>query len=56
MYCVLWNNSIEEVNIIDYVTVRDFRASPKAVWEKLGNNGTPVLKNNGKPAARETKA
>jgi hypothetical protein len=36
---------------MDYVTVRDFRTSPKAVWEKLDRDGSLVITNNGKPSA-----
>jgi PHD/YefM family antitoxin component YafN of YafNO toxin-antitoxin module len=36
---------------MNYVTVRDFRTSPKAVWEKLDREGTLVITNNGRPAA-----
>jgi PHD/YefM family antitoxin component YafN of YafNO toxin-antitoxin module len=36
---------------MNFVTVRDFRTSPKAVWEKLDREGPLVITNNGKPAA-----
>jgi hypothetical protein len=34
-----------------FFTVRDFRTSPKTVWEKLSQNGELVITNNGKPTA-----
>ena len=36
---------------MDYVTVRDFRTSPKAVWEKLDRDGSLVITNKGRPSA-----
>jgi PHD/YefM family antitoxin component YafN of YafNO toxin-antitoxin module len=36
---------------MEFLTVRDFRTSPRAVWEKLSSNGKVVITNNGKPAA-----
>ena len=36
---------------MQFVTVRDFRSSPKAVWEKLRNDEEIIVTNNGKPMA-----
>jgi hypothetical protein len=36
---------------MEFLTVRDFRTSPKTVWEKLNNNNEIVVTNNGKPTA-----
>ncbi|MDR1001181.1 MAG: prevent-host-death protein [Clostridiales bacterium] len=36
---------------MEFLTVRDFRTSPKIVWEKLSQNGEIVITNNGKPTA-----
>jgi hypothetical protein len=36
---------------MEFLTVRDFRTSPKSVWEKLSQNGEIVITNNGKPTA-----
>jgi len=37
--------------ILEFLTVRDFRTSPKNAWEKLSQNGEVVITNNGKPTA-----
>jgi hypothetical protein len=37
--------------MMDYVTVRDLRSTPRQVWEKLSRDGRVVLTNNGKPKA-----
>jgi antitoxin (DNA-binding transcriptional repressor) of toxin-antitoxin stability system len=34
-----------------FVTVRDFRSSPKEIWEKLSEEEEIVITNNGKPTA-----
>ena len=39
------------MSVMQFVTVRDFRSSPKAVWEKLGGDEEIVVTNNGKPMA-----
>jgi len=39
------------VDIMNFVTVRDFRTSPKSIWEKLSESGEVVITNNGKPTA-----
>ena len=36
---------------MQFVTVRDFRASLKDIWSKLRNDEEIVITNNGKPAA-----
>lgn len=36
---------------MEFLTVRDFRTSPKNVWDKLAQNGEIVVTNNGKPTA-----
>ena len=36
---------------MQFVTVRDFRASLKEIWNKLSNDEEIVITNNGKPAA-----
>ena len=36
---------------MEFVTVRDFRTSPKNIWEKLSASGEVVITNNGKPSA-----
>jgi len=36
---------------MEFLTVRDFRTSPKKAWEKLSQNGEIVITNNGKPTA-----
>jgi len=36
---------------MEFLTVRDFRTSPKSVWEKLSQNSEVVVTNNGKPTA-----
>ena len=35
---------------MQFVTVRDFRSSPKAIWDKLSGDEEIVVTNNGKPA------
>ena len=34
-----------------FVTVRDFRTSPSAIWKKLSSERELVITNNGKPIA-----
>ena len=36
---------------MEFLTVRDFRTSPRNAWEKLSKNGEIVITNNGKPTA-----
>ena len=36
---------------MDFLTVRDFRTSPRAAWRKLENHNKVVITNNGKPIA-----
>jgi len=36
---------------MDFLTVREFRASSRNVWQKLARDGKIVITNNGKPAA-----
>ena len=36
---------------MQFVTVRDFRNSSKAIWDKLSNDEDIVVTNNGKPTA-----
>ncbi|MCL1858676.1 MAG: type II toxin-antitoxin system Phd/YefM family antitoxin [Oscillospiraceae bacterium] len=36
---------------MEFLTVRDFRASSKNVWDKLAQTGEIVVTNNGKPTA-----
>ena len=36
---------------MEFLTVRDFRTSPRNVWEKLSQSGEVVITNNGKPTA-----
>ena len=36
---------------MQFVTVRDFRNSSRAVWDKLNENGELVVTSNGKPTA-----
>ena len=36
---------------MDFLTVRELRASSKNVWQKLAQDGKIVITNNGKPAA-----
>lgn len=36
---------------MEFFTVRDFRATPKSIWENLSANGEVVITNNGKPTA-----
>jgi PHD/YefM family antitoxin component YafN of YafNO toxin-antitoxin module len=37
--------------IMDFLSVREFRASSRNIWEKLSHDGKMVITNNGKPAA-----
>ncbi|GHV87427.1 hypothetical protein AGMMS50255_7230 [Spirochaetia bacterium] len=36
---------------MDFLTVRDFRTSPRSTWRKLENHNKVVITNNGKPIA-----
>ena len=36
---------------MDFLSVREFRASSRGVWQKLSQDGKMVITNNGKPAA-----
>jgi len=36
---------------MDFLSVREFRASSQDVWRKLSRDGKLVITNNGKPAA-----
>lgn len=36
---------------MEFYTVRDFRTTPKTIWENLSANGEVVITNNGKPTA-----
>ena len=36
---------------MQFVTVRDFRSSPKEIWDKLNDEEEIVITNNGKPTA-----
>ena len=36
---------------VEFLNVREFRSSPKSVWEKLSQKGELVITNNGKPTA-----
>ncbi|GHV85325.1 hypothetical protein AGMMS50230_09330 [Spirochaetia bacterium] len=36
---------------MNYLSVRDFRNSPRTVWRKLADQGKMVVTNNGKPCA-----
>jgi PHD/YefM family antitoxin component YafN of YafNO toxin-antitoxin module len=36
---------------MDFLTVREFRASCGGIWKKLSGDGKMVITNNGKPAA-----
>ena len=36
---------------MDFMTVREFRASSRTIWRKLSQDGKMVITNNGKPAA-----
>jgi hypothetical protein len=36
---------------MEYLSVRELTASPKAAWEKLAREGEIAITNNGKPAA-----
>ena len=39
------------VNHMDFLSVREFRASSRNIWRKLSSDGKLVITNNGKPAA-----
>jgi prevent-host-death family protein len=39
------------MNIMQFVTVRDFRNSSKEIWDKLRRDEEIVITNNGKPTA-----
>ena len=36
---------------MDFLSVREFRASSREIWQKLSRDGKMVITNNGKPAA-----
>ena len=36
---------------MDFITVREFRASSRNIWRKLAQDGKVVITNNGKPTA-----
>jgi len=36
---------------MDFLSVRDFRASSREIWRKLSEDGKMVITNNGKPTA-----
>ena len=36
---------------MDFVSVREFRASSRNIWQKLSQDGKIVITNNGKPSA-----
>ena len=36
---------------MEFLSVRDFRTSPRNTWKKLSQNGEIVITNNGKPTA-----
>jgi hypothetical protein len=36
---------------VEFLTVREFRASSKKIWARLGEEGKMVITNNGKPTA-----
>ena len=36
---------------MDFITVREFRASSRSIWRKLSQDGKMVITNNGKPTA-----
>ncbi|MDR1803016.1 MAG: type II toxin-antitoxin system Phd/YefM family antitoxin [Treponema sp.] len=36
---------------MDFLSVREFRASSKDIWRKLSRDGKMVITNNGKPTA-----
>jgi hypothetical protein len=36
---------------MEFISVRDFRTSPKSAWKKLENRNKAVITNNGKPIA-----
>ena len=36
---------------MDFISVREFRASSGAIWQKLSRDGKMVITNNGKPTA-----
>lgn len=41
----------KEVNQMKFYTVRDFKNTPKSIWENLSADGEVIITNNGKPAA-----
>jgi antitoxin (DNA-binding transcriptional repressor) of toxin-antitoxin stability system len=41
----------QRVKLVEFLTVRDFRAGTADVWQKLEQDGKIVLTNNGKPTA-----
>ena len=36
---------------MDFLSVREFRASSRNIWQKLSRDGKMVITNNGKPTA-----
>ena len=36
---------------MDFLSVREFRASSRNIWQKLSRDGKMVITNNGKPSA-----
>jgi len=36
---------------MDFLSVREFRASSRNIWQKLSQDGKMVITNNGKPTA-----
>jgi PHD/YefM family antitoxin component YafN of YafNO toxin-antitoxin module len=36
---------------MDFLSVREFRASSRNIWQKLSKDGKLVITNNGKPSA-----
>jgi len=51
VYDAVTGSIIFEVKAVEFLSVRDFRTSPKSVWEKLSRMGEIVITNNGKPTA-----
>jgi hypothetical protein len=39
------------VKAVEFLSIRDFRTSPKSVWKKLTRKGEIVITDNGKPTA-----
>jgi prevent-host-death family protein len=39
------------MNVMQFVTVRDFRTSTKDIWDKLSSGDEIVITNNGRPTA-----